>query len=156
MPVSAQANFRGRMIVINVLFITFGQVLAYGIGAGLEHVPHIGWRLMVGIGGIPAGVQLVSMYWLPESPRYLVRKHRNSEAREVLATVYKNESADELDRKVAYLEEWVNMDLRKRVGGEGQSKWRVWRRGARELFTVGRNRRALVISCGLQGIQVGY
>ncbi|RPB11070.1 general substrate transporter, partial [Morchella conica CCBAS932] len=37
------ANYRGRMIIINVLFITFGQVVAYAIGAGLTHV-HGGWR----------------------------------------------------------------------------------------------------------------
>ena len=141
------------MIVINVLFITFGQVLAYAIGAGLEHVQHIGWRLMVGIGAIPAGIQLVTMYWLPESPRYLVRKHRNREAREVLSKVYKGETEAELDKKIVYLEEYVNMDLRK-YQDSGETEWQVWRRGVKELFIVGRNVRALVISCGLQGIQV--
>ncbi|PUU76241.1 and other transporter-domain-containing protein [Tuber borchii] len=37
------AHYRGRMILINVLFITFGQVVAYAIGAGLTHVES-GWR----------------------------------------------------------------------------------------------------------------
>ncbi|KAG0639879.1 hypothetical protein HOY80DRAFT_885632 [Tuber brumale] len=37
------AQYRGRMILINVLFITFGQVVAYAIGAGLTHV-EAGWR----------------------------------------------------------------------------------------------------------------
>ncbi|KAI5838798.1 general substrate transporter, partial [Morchella snyderi] len=37
------ANYRGRVIIINVLFITFGQVVAYAIGAGLTHVDG-GWR----------------------------------------------------------------------------------------------------------------
>lgn len=57
------------MIIINVLFITFGQVVAYAIGAGLTHV-HGGWRIMVGIGAIPAALQFIILYWLPESPRY--------------------------------------------------------------------------------------
>ena len=141
------------MIVINVIFITFGQVIAYAIGAGLENVPHIGWRLMVGIGAIPASLQLLTIYWLPESPRYLVRKTRHAEARVVLSKVYKGETEHELDKKIAYLEEYVNMDVR-RWQGSGQTKLQVWWRDVKELFTVGRNVRALIISCGLQGIQV--
>ena len=108
---------------------------------------------MVGIGAIPAGLQLATMYWLPESPRYLVRKNRNREAREVLSKVYKGETEDELDKKIVYLEEYVNMDLRK-YQHRGETKWQIWWRDVKELFIVGRNVRALVISCGLQGIQV--
>jgi hypothetical protein len=36
------------------------------IGAGFQHVNH-GWRYMVGLGGAPAIVQLVSLFFLPES-----------------------------------------------------------------------------------------
>lgn len=147
------AQFRGRMIVINVLAITFGQVLAYAIGAGLEDVPDIGWRLMVGIGAIPAGFQIAVMFWLPESPRYLVRKNRSAEARVVLSKIYEGESEVQLDEKVRYLEEHINADLR-RYKDSGETKTQVWLRDFKELYAVGRNFRALVISCGLQGIQV--
>jgi SP family myo-inositol transporter-like MFS transporter 13 len=46
--------------------ITLGQVIAYGIGAGFENV-HGGWRWMVGLGAIPAGIQFFLLYFLPES-----------------------------------------------------------------------------------------
>lgn len=46
--------------------ITLGQVIAYGIGAGFESV-HGGWRYMVGLGAVPAGVQCVIIFFLPES-----------------------------------------------------------------------------------------
>ena len=57
---------RGRMVVLNVVMITAGQVIAYGMGAGFYHVSH-GWRWMVGLGAVPAGFQGVMLFWLPES-----------------------------------------------------------------------------------------
>jgi SP family myo-inositol transporter-like MFS transporter 13 len=46
--------------------ITLGQVIAYSIGAGFFHT-HGGWRWMVGLGAIPAGLQILSLFFLPES-----------------------------------------------------------------------------------------
>lgn len=51
---------------VSVVMITLGQVIAYGIGAGFFHVSG-GWRWMVGLGAVPAGVQLVFLFFLPES-----------------------------------------------------------------------------------------
>lgn len=59
-------NLRGRMVVLNVVFITGGQVIAYGIGAAFENIPH-GWRWMVGLGSVPAGLQCLCLLFLPES-----------------------------------------------------------------------------------------
>lgn len=49
--------------------ITLGQVIAYGIGAGFENVQH-GWRWMVGLGAVPAGIQLVLLWMMPESREF--------------------------------------------------------------------------------------
>lgn len=46
--------------------ITLGQVIAYGIGAGFFHV-HGGWRWIVGLGAVPAGIQVGFLFFLPES-----------------------------------------------------------------------------------------
>jgi hypothetical protein len=54
------------MVVLNVVMITLGQVLAYGVGAGFERVPG-GWRWMVGLGCVPAGMQALALGVLPES-----------------------------------------------------------------------------------------
>ena len=78
---------RGRMVVlkyitnvhfpfassncfISVVMITLGQVIAYGIGAGFFHL-HGGWRWMVGLGAAPAGIQVILLFFLPESRKYL-------------------------------------------------------------------------------------
>jgi MFS transporter, SP family, solute carrier family 2 (myo-inositol transporter), member 13 len=54
------------MVVLNVVMITLGQVIAYGIGAGFSGVRG-GWRWMVGLGAVPAAVQLMFFMVLPES-----------------------------------------------------------------------------------------
>ena len=54
------------MVVVNVVAITGGQVVAYGIDAAFENMS-VGWRWMVGLGAVPAAVQFVSLFFLPES-----------------------------------------------------------------------------------------
>jgi len=46
--------------------ITFGAVIAYAIGAGFFHVKS-GWRWMVGLGAVPAAIQFLLLFLLPES-----------------------------------------------------------------------------------------
>lgn len=46
--------------------ITLGQVIAYAIGAGFETLSG-GWRWMVGLGAVPAGIQFALLFFLPES-----------------------------------------------------------------------------------------
>lgn len=53
------APFRGRLMTLNVLFITVGQVVAYVVGWlfvqwGNENTA---WRWIVGLGAAPAGIQ---------------------------------------------------------------------------------------------------
>lgn len=62
---------RGRMVVLNVTMITLGQVIAYGIDAAFED-SHGGWRWMVGLGAIPAALQIIFLFFLPESRTYSI------------------------------------------------------------------------------------
>ncbi|TFY80856.1 hypothetical protein EWM64_g3159 [Hericium alpestre] len=92
-------RLRGRMVVINVAAITLGQVIAYGIDAGFESVPH-GWRWMVGLGTVPAGLQCIFLFFLPESPRILLQWGRKDEARSVMAKIYARASPEQLELKL--------------------------------------------------------
>ena len=58
--------FPDCFIITSVVMITLGQVIAYGIGAGFFHL-HGGWRWMVGLGAVPAGIQTILLFFLPES-----------------------------------------------------------------------------------------
>jgi len=53
------APFRGRLMTLNVLFITVGQVVAYVVGWLFVQWgnQNTAWRWIVGLGAVPAGVQ---------------------------------------------------------------------------------------------------
>ncbi len=82
----APPNLRGRLVTLNVLFCTGGQCIA-GIVDGALASTHDGWRLMLGLSALPALLQLIGCFFLPESPRWLVAKGRIDEARSVLQRI---------------------------------------------------------------------
>ncbi|SOV06572.1 related to myo-inositol transporter [Ustilago sp. UG-2017a] len=95
----APTKVRGRIVGINSLLLTGGQVIAYLIDAAFYNLPH-GWRWMVLAGGIPAIFQLVGMIYLDESPRWLVAKGRIIRARHVLQRIYPNASVHMIDTEI--------------------------------------------------------
>lgn len=155
----APARYRGRLVVINVLAITAGQLIAYGLAAVL-YTTHNGWRWLVAISIVPAAIQMVWFAFMPETPRYLVRCNQLPEARKVLESTYQNSSAAEIDAKLAELVTYnaPEYDTRSRgrsSTGHGriQSALRRWAEDYIELHRVPSHLRALIITCGLQAIQ---
>jgi sugar porter (SP) family MFS transporter len=76
-------RFRGGLVSFNQLMITSGILIAYIIDFALKGISN-NWRWMLGLGAIPGIALAVGMLFLPESPRWLVEKGRDDEAREVL------------------------------------------------------------------------
>lgn len=155
----APARYRGRLVVINVLAITAGQLVAYGLAAVL-YTAHNGWRWLVAISIVPAAVQMVWFAFMPETPRYLVRSNRLPEARKVLESTYQDSSAAEIDAKLAELVTYNSPEYA--TGGRGRSSpgrggvsaaLRRWAADYVELHRVPAHLRALIITCGLQAIQ---
>nr|SIP56040.1 putative Sugar Porter [Yarrowia galli] len=142
----APTRIRGRLVVLNVLAITGGQLVAYGIGAGMAHV-HQGWRILVGLSMVPAFVQMVIFVFMPETPRYLVRKNKIAEAKKVLAKTYATTDDRLLERKLHELM------LHNAYKESGLSTMGRAKNTMKELYCVPSNLRALIIACGLQGIQ---
>ncbi|KAJ1807711.1 hypothetical protein LPJ56_006198, partial [Coemansia sp. RSA 2599] len=83
----APKEFRGRLVTLNVLAITGGQLIAYLLAWALTDV-HNGWRWMFAISAFPAAIQLCCLPWLPESPRVLIRRGEKQKAQAVLQRVY--------------------------------------------------------------------
>ncbi|KAI9464133.1 general substrate transporter [Lactarius psammicola] len=138
-------RLRGRMVVINVVAITFGQVVAYGIDAGFANF-HGGWRWMVGLGTIPAGLQLIFLFFLPESPRILLKRGHVEQARDVISKIYAHASAKQIDFKVKVLQAAVKQSV------EIVQTTTFLERFHSILF-VPINRRALIVACALQFAQ---
>lgn len=154
----APAAHRGMVVTMNVLSITLGQVVAYVIGwIFAEHgSPATGWRLMVGLGIVPAVIQCVLLFFMPETPRWLVKAKRSDEARIIIEkTCGSNLAALQMvdnvlkDIEIEVRGEETSVSLGNSDGKHRQS----WLLGWRELLFVPKNRRALTIACLLQGLQ---
>ncbi|THV47141.1 hypothetical protein BGAL_0332g00120 [Botrytis galanthina] len=161
----APTMWRGRLVVLNVLFITLGQVVAYIVGWAFVEWGSLetGWRWMVGLGAVPAAVQILVMLFMPETPRWLIQVGRVDEGRSVLSRVFgkgteMQKVVDEvlkgIEREVREEDEAKRLRemARKTKGSED-----TWVSDAKdsweELIGVGGNRRALTIACLLQGLQ---
>ncbi|KAG6195713.1 hypothetical protein E4U10_001617 [Claviceps purpurea] len=152
----APASYRGRLVTAYVMFISLGQVVAYVMGWVFSTYgsPGTGWRWMVGIGAMPAALQATIIVLMPETPRWLVKAGRSSEAKFVIQRIDGGVmgSADALatlrDIEMEVQQEEESRHLR----NQQPSKWK-WLGGWRELVREGKNRRALTIACLLQGLQ---
>lgn len=76
-------QIRGKLVTINNCFITGGQFVA-ALVAGAFSLNDDGWRFMLGIAAIPSAIQLVCFLFLPESPRFLIRRGRYQESLQAL------------------------------------------------------------------------
>ncbi|KAL8120385.1 inositol transporter 4-like isoform X2 [Apium graveolens] len=92
-------RIRGALVSTNGLLITGGQFLSYLINLAFTHVKGT-WRWMLGVAGVPALVQFLLMWGLPESPRWLYINNKEDEAREILARIY---PADEVEEEMEAL-----------------------------------------------------
>ncbi|KJK68257.1 Sugar and other transporter [Aspergillus parasiticus SU-1] len=140
----APAKARGRLIGLNNMSITGGQVISYAIGAAFANVNH-GWRYMVGLGALPALILAALMPFCPESPRHLVYNHRQEEARAVLRRIYGHPSDVQLASVLASIS--AACDEAREVN-EGATRWTK----IKQLHTVPSNLRALISACGLMVI----
>lgn len=79
------AKVRGSLVAVNMLAITTGIVVAYLVDyaySGSE-----GWRYMFGLAAIPSIGLVIGMWFLPDSPRWLISKSKVKEAKVVLQRV---------------------------------------------------------------------
>ncbi|KAG6042187.1 hypothetical protein E4U41_003933 [Claviceps citrina] len=92
---TCSAHKRGKLVMIEGALITGGIMISYWVDLGLSFAPgSVAWRF-------PLAFQIVFcifiLSWvlsLPESPRWLVLKGRDHEAREVIAAIAELEDGD--------------------------------------------------------------
>jgi SP family galactose:H+ symporter-like MFS transporter len=104
--VSAPEN-RGWQVSLFQLAITIGIVLAYLVDYALA--PSRAWRPMLSLAVVPAVVFGAGMLFLPESPRWLLKRGRRSEALHVLTrirgTAEAEREVEEIERSLVVAEE---------------------------------------------------
>lgn len=81
---------RGKLVSLNQLMITLGIVVSYLADYGLADKE--AWRWMFGLAAIPALILLIGLFFVPESPRWLMGRSQEDQARSVLQRI--RESGD--------------------------------------------------------------
>ena len=87
----APPKIRGRLVSVNQFMIIFGMVVVYFVNARIAAAGDVpwnvewGWRYMFGSEVLPAGLFIVMLLFVPESPRWLVQRGRLNVAEAVLA-----------------------------------------------------------------------
>ncbi|CAN6486137.1 unnamed protein product [Victoria cruziana] len=112
---ASPTKVRGALVATNGLLITGGQFLSYLINLAFTRAPGT-WRWMLGVAGLPALVQFVLMFSLPESPRWLFRKNRDEEATSTLRKIY---PSSEVDNEISALQKSVQAE-REEEGAVGK------------------------------------
>ena len=99
----APAERRGNLVSWNQFAIIFGMLVVYFVNyfialqGNIDWLHSIGWRWMFASETIPALLFLVLLFFVPESPRFLVMKGKASEANVILEKLMgKEEAAKEL------------------------------------------------------------
>ncbi|CAG8442600.1 2335_t:CDS:10 [Diversispora eburnea] len=108
---------RGHLVTMNVLMCTGGQFFSYLIATFLV---------------FPGG-----LFFVPESPRYLVLKEKNEQAKNVLSKIYPDVNQNFLDEEIQVINESIETDYS----------------GSYKQLIKHPNLRPLIICCGLQLFQ---
>ncbi len=95
----APARVRGKLVSWNQFAIIFGMLVIYFVNYFIakqgneQWLIEEGWRWMFFSGAIPAGLFLILLFFVPETPRYLVMKGRDNKAIAVLNKIAGKEDA---------------------------------------------------------------
>lgn len=81
------ARIRGRLVSLNQMAIVTGILLAYLVNWALSFSGASSWRWMFAAAIVPSLGLFVGVFFVPESPRWLMEQTRESDARAVLARV---------------------------------------------------------------------
>jgi sugar porter (SP) family MFS transporter len=102
----APAKLRGRLVGLFQFNVVAGILLAYlsNYLVGLGHFGEHEWRVKLGISALPALLFFVMLFTIPRSPRWLVKKRRTGEARDVLRLTGEDNYEQELAEIVASID----------------------------------------------------
>ena len=88
----APAQYRGALVSLNQLAITIGILSSYSID--MHYAATSDWRMMLGVGVVPALLLLLGMLVLPCSPRWMVLKGRMDQARDTLKLIRNTQAVE--------------------------------------------------------------
>lgn len=126
------AEYRGRLVSLYQLAVTVGFLGAYLVnyallnfstgGAAeltnpaLYHIFHSEvWRSMLGMAAIPAVLFFIVIFFIPESPRWLILKNKEARAESILTQIYGSVQSAIYEMS----------ETKRVIGSETKSNWRL-------------------------------
>jgi sugar porter (SP) family MFS transporter len=102
----APAKWRGRLVGFFQFNVVLGILLAYlsNYLIGTRNLGPLEWRWKLGISAIPAVFFLLMLFGIPRSPRWLAKKGRIEEARNVLQLIGEKDYERELQEIVTSID----------------------------------------------------
>jgi len=132
----APVEIRGKLVAFNIVVVGFAQMLSALICYLLR--PH--WRWMLGAIGLVSTIQLIGMFFMPETPRWLGKSGHQEKQLAVMRQIYRPEHLDkafeDLNKEVESLKE--------------ETKLSEWTRIKTLCSCYGR---CLLIGCGILAFQ---
>ena len=86
----APKRMHGAVATMFQLMVMIGILLAYILNYTFQGM-YTGWRWMLGFAALPAIILFIGAFFLPESPRFLVKIGKLDEARDVLMSTNKGD-----------------------------------------------------------------
>ena len=138
----AIARYRGTLVTLYQLAITIGFLGAYLVNyAILDHALEAGdvsfnlwnkiwisehWRGMLGAETLPAMIFFLAVFFIPESPRWLMINNRDDKSLRIMNRIYGSDTEAHVS------------ELKKLISGEVKSDWKLLlQRGIRKMVLIG-------------------
>ena len=102
----APAKIRGMLVTLYQLAIVFGINIIYIVNYLIANTHdqvwnvQLGWRYMLGSEGIPAILFFILLFFVPESPRWLVKENRSDEALKILNKINRPEETHRILKEI--------------------------------------------------------
>ncbi|XP_072765783.1 facilitated trehalose transporter Tret1 [Anoplolepis gracilipes] len=127
----ADKEIRGGLGSLIKLMVTFGELYAHAAG------PFVSYEYLAYICLLLPLIFFFTFPWMPESPYFLLMRNRQTDAMTILKRLKRRISEDQLEEDLQEMQKTVVRDLRDRGH-------------LADLFNTPGNRRAIIISFGLQ------
>lgn len=127
---------RGMLLDINPIFNNIGYNAASWIGVGFYYYKGpAAWRGAIAIGCLFPVLGLISLFYVPESPRYLITKDRGDEAWEIVRSLHSLHGDESFARReFQQMQSQIAFDRAQRTGWIGMLKRPSYRKRALMAF----------------------
>lgn len=139
----APPKIRGVIVGLQTQMISIGYASSNWIGVfGSFAAGNAAWRIPLGLQCLPAIILIIGLFWLPESPRWLVQHGKYEEAHAVIRKLH--EDTIGIDNTEFYEKEFNQ--IKQQIDYERE----VTIKSFWKLFTVASNRKRLLLGVLLQ------